>query len=110
MRACVSLCLVALLSCFAQADNPTAGAPDHLLPEAESAGVQRDRETVVYRLENVAAEKAGQALNDKLQPIVAAKPRHEGFLVDSPVVIVPEKVTNTLIICAESDIQRNSLL
>jgi len=59
------------------------------------------RKTTVYRVKYAAAQEVAWAVNHELTTMLGEKPKHEGFIVDSPVVIIPEVITNSLLISAK---------
>lgn len=92
--------ILALLSCasMAVAEEPSANpiAVANTVKPADSA-----RRTEVIRLKNVLVTEAAKAVNDELERVFDVRADHEGFVVKSPVVLVPEVETNSLIVSAK---------
>ncbi len=59
------------------------------------------RRTVVYRIKNVPALGVAKAVNLQLTAMLEDKLKHEGFIVDSPIVIIPEVTLNSLMVSAK---------
>ena len=61
----------------------------------------QSRLTKVYRLEYVDVNTVARKVNDAVEKLLKAKPRHDGVITDSPVVVIPEPASNSLIVSAE---------
>jgi type II secretory pathway component GspD/PulD (secretin) len=106
MRTCtwllvlLSLCLHGL--CGDEPVEEPAEQTAHVLPRGRQDSGPGTRSTTVYRLKHLAAKDAARALNEKLGKQLDTKPRHDGIVLDSPVVVVPDEASNTLLISAEA--------
>ncbi len=104
MRICTPMMVVFLLVHAAIAQEPTAIQPVPLAPQVAAKRVNpahSARKTAVYRIKYIAAQEVAKAVNHELTTVLGEKPKHGGFIVDSPVVIIPEVITNSLLVSAK---------
>ena len=109
MRICSSIVVVILLVQTAVAQDPPKPIPAPLASPVNSKQgptKKSPRSTVTYRIKNVEAQKLAEAVNQVLRFMVKKELKRDGFIVDSPVVIIPEPTSNSLIVCATQEYQK----
>ncbi len=104
MRIFTPMLALLLLVHSAIAQEPTADlsvlpAPPVVAKPARAAA--SSRKTTVFRIKNAVATEVANAINQELLSIFGEKPKHNGFIVDSPAVIIPEVNTNSLLVSAK---------
>jgi len=86
------------------AQGPTKKQPISPAPQGAAKvnkPVISQRRTVVYRIMFVDVKEVAKAVNRELTTILSLKPKLEGFIVDSPIVLIPEVSTNSLLVTAK---------
>jgi type II secretory pathway component GspD/PulD (secretin) len=109
MRICSSIVVVILLVQTAIAQELPKPVPAPLASPVNSKQgptKKSPRSTVTYRIKNVEAQKLAEVLNQHLQFTAEKGLKRNGFIIDSPVVIIPEVDSNSLIVCATQEYQK----